>query len=48
MVERTISWLLRDKRLGLRSDRSELTTSAVLTLACAHLCLKILMRQTRL
>lgn len=48
VVERTISWLLRYKRLGLRYDRSELTTSALLTLACAHLCFKILMRQTRL
>ena len=48
VVERTISWLLRYKRLGLRYDRSELTMTALLTLACAHLCYKILTRQTGL
>jgi transposase len=34
VVERTISWLLRFKRLGLRYDRTERTTLALLTLAC--------------
>ncbi len=34
VVERTISWLLRFKRLGLRCDRTERTTLALLTLAC--------------
>jgi transposase len=48
VVERTVSWLVRYKRLGLRYDRSELTMQALLTLACAHLCHKILMRQTEL
>jgi hypothetical protein len=48
VVERSVSWLLRYKRLGLRYDRSELTMSALLTLACADLCHKILTRQTRL
>jgi hypothetical protein len=28
------SWLLRFKRLGLRYDRTERTTPALLTLAC--------------
>jgi len=35
VVERTISWLLRFKRLGLRYDRTERTTRPLLTLACA-------------
>jgi transposase len=35
VVERTISWLLRFKRLGLRYDRTERTTLPLLTLACA-------------
>jgi transposase len=34
VVERTISWLLRFKRLGLRYDRTEPTTLPLLTLAC--------------
>ena len=34
VVERTISWLLRFKRLGLRWDRTERTTRPLLTLAC--------------
>jgi hypothetical protein len=34
VVERTISWLLRFKRLG-RYDRTERTTLPLLTLACA-------------
>jgi transposase len=34
VVERTISWLLRFKRLGLRYDRTERTTLPLLTLAC--------------
>ena len=33
VVERTISWLLRFKRLGLRYDRTERTTLPLLTLA---------------
>lgn len=35
VIERTISWLLRFKRLGLRYDRTERTTLPLLTLACA-------------
>lgn len=35
VVERTMSWLLRFKRLGLRYDRTESTTLPLLTLACA-------------
>ena len=35
VVERTISWLLRFKRLGLRYDRTERTTLPLLILACA-------------
>ena len=42
VVERTVSWLVRYKRLGLRYDRSELTMTALPTLACAHTCYKIL------
>lgn len=34
VVERTLSWLLRFTRLGLRYDRTERTTLALLTLAC--------------
>jgi hypothetical protein len=34
VVERTISWLPRFKRLGLRYDRTERTALALLTLAC--------------
>jgi len=33
VVERTISWLLRFKRLGLRYDRTERTLRPLLTLA---------------
>jgi transposase len=33
-VERTISWLPRFKRLGLRYDRTERTTRPLLTLCC--------------
>lgn len=44
VVERTVSWVLRYKRLGLRYDRSELTTTALLNLACAHTCFKIAVR----
>jgi transposase len=33
-VERTISWLLRFKRLGLRYDRTERAILPLLTLAC--------------
>lgn len=48
VVERSVSWVLRYKRLGLRYDRSELTVTGLLTLACAHICFKILMRRGQL
>lgn len=35
VVERTISWLLGFKRRRLRYDRTERTTRPLLTLACA-------------
>jgi transposase len=35
VVERTISWLLRFKRLGLRYDRTERTLAPLLTLGMA-------------
>lgn len=44
VVERTVSWMLRYKRLGLRYDRTELTMTALLHLACAHTCFKIAVR----
>jgi len=40
VVERTISWLLRFKRLGLRYDRTERTTRPLLTPACAAINLR--------
>lgn len=46
VVERTVSWLLNHKRLGLRYDRSEQTMTALLKLACAVICFKILKRET--
>ena len=42
VLERTVSWLLTYRRLGLRYDRSELTMTALLTLACALICYKTL------
>jgi IS5 family transposase len=36
VIERTISCLLRFKRLGLRYDRTERTTLPLLTLACTN------------
>lgn len=47
VVERTVSWVLNYKRLGLRYDRTEHTMTALLTLACAYSCYKILNRPTR-
>ncbi|GAA2810800.1 hypothetical protein GCM10010452_44050 [Crossiella cryophila] len=45
VVERTISWLLRFKRLGLRYDRTERTTLALLTLACTVINVRRLINQ---
>ena len=47
VVERTVSWMLNYKRLGLRYDRTEQTMTALLTLACAYSCYKILRRPRR-
>src|SRR3954465_15050757 len=44
VVERTISWLLRFKRLGLRYDRTERTTPALLTPACTVINVRRLMK----
>ena len=44
VVERTISWLLRFKRLGLRYDRTERTTLPLLILACAVINLRRLIK----
>lgn len=44
VVERTISWLLRFKRLGLRYDRTERTTRPLLTLACAVINIRRLIK----
>jgi transposase len=47
VVERTVSWVLNYKRLGLRYDRTETTMTAMLALACALSCYKILSRPRR-
>jgi transposase len=44
VVERTISWLLRFKRLGLRYDRTERTTLPLLTLACTVINIRRLVK----
>jgi hypothetical protein len=44
VVERTISWLLRFTRLGLRYDRTERTTLALLTPACTVINVRRLMK----
>jgi transposase len=48
VVETTASWVLHYKRLGLRYDRTELTMSGMLNLACAHMRFKILTRREAL
>jgi transposase len=44
VVERTISWLLRFKRLGLRYDRTQPTLRPLLTLACVLINLRRLVQ----
>lgn len=44
VVERTISWLLRFKRLGLRYDRTERTLAPLLTLAMVLINLRRLVQ----
>jgi transposase len=45
VVERTVSWLLRFKRLGLRYDRTQLTLRPLLTLGCVLINLRRLVQQ---
>ena len=45
VVERTISWLLRFKRLGLRYDRTQPTLRPLLTLACVLINLRRLLQK---
>ncbi len=44
VVERTISWVLRFKRLGLRYDRTERTLAPLLTLAMVVINLRRLVQ----
>jgi hypothetical protein len=48
VVERTISWVLRFKRLGLRYDRSEATLLPLLLLAVTLINLRRLRQATEL
>ena len=45
VVERTISWLLRFKRLGLRYDRTQGALRPLLTLACTLINLRRLVQK---
>jgi transposase len=45
VVERSISWLLRFKRLGLRYDRTQRTLRPLLTLACVLINLRRLVQK---
>ena len=45
VVERSISWLLRFKRLGLRYDRTQRTLRPLLTLACTLINLRRLVQK---
>ena len=45
VVERTIPWLLRFKRLVLRYDRTQLNLRPLLTLASALISLRCLVRK---
>jgi hypothetical protein len=47
VIERTISWLLRFKRLGLRYDRTERTTLPLLTLACTIINVRRLIKSAQ-
>ena len=46
VVERTVSWLLRFKRLGLRYDRTETTLRPLLLLAVSIINLRRLVTVT--
>ena len=45
VVERTLSWLLRFKRLGLRYDRTEATLRSLLLLAVSIINLRRLVQR---
>jgi transposase len=45
VVERSISWVLRFKRLGLRYDRTQRTLRPLLTLACVLINLRRLVQK---
>ena len=45
VVQRTVTWLLRFKRLGLRYDRTQLTPRPLLTLACVLINSRRLVQQ---
>jgi transposase len=47
VVERTVSWLLRFKRLGMRYDRTQLTLRSLLTLGCVLINVRRLVQQDR-
>ena len=47
-MERTISWVLRFKRLGLRYDRTEATSLPLLLLAVTLINLRRLRQATEL
>lgn len=44
MVERTLSWIARFRRLIIRYERRDDIHLAFLTLACAVLCFRFLQR----
>lgn len=44
VVERTLAWLARYRRLAIRSERHESLHQAFLDLACALICLNALTR----
>jgi transposase len=45
VVERTVSWRLCFKRIGLRDDRTQLTLRPLLTLGCVLITLRRLVQQ---
>jgi transposase len=45
VVERTVSWPLRFKRLGVRYDRTQLTLRPLLILGCVLISLRRLLQQ---
>lgn len=45
VVERSVAWIVKYKRLDRRYDRTTLTMNALLTLAAAHTCYTIWTRR---